>query len=128
MDDAENFDYVRTGKELLAGGVAGTLGILVGLPFDLVKVRMQVQQGRYKGGIDCFLRSVRKDGFTSLYRGMMAPVLSQMPINASLFAAEEAATRFLEPNVPKVRGAYAHMLLSHTVFCSCCTSLHRLTR
>jgi solute carrier family 25 (mitochondrial carnitine/acylcarnitine transporter), member 20/29 len=96
-----DIDYDRTAKELFAGGVAGTAGIIVGLPFDLVKVRVQVQPGKYKSGMDCFLRSVKKDGFMSLYRGMMAPVLSQMPINAVLFAAEEAASRFMEPGVKK---------------------------
>ena len=123
-----SFNYVRTCKELLAGGVAGTLGIVVGLPFDLVKVRMQVQPDRYKSGIDCFLRSVKKDGFTSLYRGMMAPVVSQMPINAVLFAAEEAATRFLEPGVPKVRfkaykALFVFLSVSELVF----SSIHCIT-
>lgn len=108
MDEIVNTEYdddevnlERVGKELMAGGLSGTLGIIVGLPFDIVKVRMQMYPSRYTSGINCFMTSVRADGFTSLYRGMMAPVISQSPINAILFAAEESAMRYLEPNVPK---------------------------
>ena len=83
----DEVDLARTAKELLAGGSACTVGIIVGLLFDLIKVRLQVQPGRYVSGWHCLTTSVRQDGFLSLYRGMMAPVLSQMPINAVLFAA-----------------------------------------
>jgi solute carrier family 25 carnitine/acylcarnitine transporter 20/29 len=98
-DDEVNMS--RVGKELAAGGFAGTAGILLGLPFDLIKVRMQVNPEMYVSGMQCFMQTVKADGFLSLYRGMMAPVLSQMPINAILFASEEACMRVLEPNVPK---------------------------
>ncbi len=36
------------GKELLCGGVAGTIGVFCGLPLDLVKVRMQNNPSKYR--------------------------------------------------------------------------------
>lgn len=111
----DEVDFARTAKELLAGGSAGTVGVIVGLPFDLIKVRLQVQPGRYKSGWHCLTNSVRQDGFKSLYRGMMAPVLSQMPINAVLFATEEAATRVLEPNVPKNQHKQSSQLIAGSI-------------
>jgi solute carrier family 25 carnitine/acylcarnitine transporter 20/29 len=108
-DDVVNMS--RVGKELVAGGIAGTAGILLGLPFDLVKVRMQCNPEMYVSGMQCFMQSVKADGFLSLYRGMMAPVFSQMPINAILFASEEACMRILEPNVPKAEQKnWSHVL------------------
>jgi len=47
LDDSQ-VNLARVGKELVAGGAAGTVGIVVGLPFDLIKVRMQVHPSRYR--------------------------------------------------------------------------------
>ena len=47
LDDSQ-VNLLRVGKELFAGGAAGTVGIVVGLPFDLIKVRMQVHPDRYR--------------------------------------------------------------------------------
>jgi solute carrier family 25 (mitochondrial carnitine/acylcarnitine transporter), member 20/29 len=109
-----DIDFMRTGKELFAGGLAGTFGIIVGLPFDLVKVRLQVQPGLYSSGYDCFRKTLKSEGFKALYRGMMAPVLSQMPINSVLFAAEEAATRYLEGGsvVPKSEQKHSNQYIA----------------
>jgi len=55
----------------LAGGMASVLA----LPFDFVKTRLQKQQplpdGRmpYSGFFDCGLKSIRSEGFFSLYKG-----------------------------------------------------------
>ena len=47
LDEAQT-NPVRVAKELIAGGFAGTIGIIVGLPFDLIKVRMQVHPDKYR--------------------------------------------------------------------------------
>jgi solute carrier family 25 carnitine/acylcarnitine transporter 20/29 len=72
LDDSE-VNFERVGKELFAGGISGVFGVIVGLPFDLIKVRMQVNPDLYRSGISCFIKTVKTDGFFSLYRGMMAP-------------------------------------------------------
>lgn len=60
---------------------AGMSLVLVGHPFDLVKVRMQtmhVAKGEkppYKNAMDCALQTVKKEGPRGLYRGMSAPLM-----------------------------------------------------
>jgi len=71
--DDEEINLTRVGKELAAGGLSGVIGVIVGLPFDIVKVRMQVNPEHYKTGMQTLRKIVKKDGFFSLYRGMMAP-------------------------------------------------------
>jgi hypothetical protein len=89
----------ETGKNLAAGGIAGSMGIFIGQPLDMIKVRMQTEQKRYATGLACFLDMVRKEGFLSLYRGMAAPVMGQFVQNALIFAGESVALRYLEPDM-----------------------------
>lgn len=50
-------------RSLAAGAVGGLCAVIVGHPFDLVKVRMQTaEKGVYSGALDCFRRGVAKDG------------------------------------------------------------------
>ena len=50
-------------RSLAAGAVGGLCAVIVGHPFDLVKVRMQTaEKGVYSSAIDCFRRGVAKDG------------------------------------------------------------------
>lgn len=66
----------------------------------------------FPSGLQCFWNSVKTDGSLSLYRGMLAPVVSQTPINAVLFAAEEVSMRVLEPNVPKEQQKFSSQMLA----------------
>lgn len=50
-------------RSLAAGGVGGVCAVLVGHPFDLVKVRLQTsEKGVYNGAIDCVRRGVAREG------------------------------------------------------------------
>lgn len=48
--------------ELFAGVVAGGANVVSGYPFDTVKVRLQAEQGVYKGPWHCFTSILRKEG------------------------------------------------------------------
>ncbi|KAG2202302.1 mitochondrial carrier domain-containing protein [Mucor mucedo] len=72
-------------KSFLSGGFGGMASVLVGQPFDLVKVRLQTSEGVYKNTADCFKQIVKKDGLTGLYRGMATPLASITPIFAVSF-------------------------------------------
>lgn len=83
-------DYVYAAiKDITFGSVAGMVGKMIEYPFDTVKVRLQSQSDhssyRYSGPIDCFRKSVRRDGAFSLYRGLSAPLLGAAVENSSLF-------------------------------------------
>uniref|UniRef100_A0A914VDV6 Mitochondrial carnitine/acylcarnitine carrier protein n=1 Tax=Plectus sambesii TaxID=2011161 RepID=A0A914VDV6_9BILA len=77
----------------LAGGVGGACTVIVGHPFDTVKVRLQTmpkpKPGEvvpFKGTFDCFRQTVAKEGFFALYKGMAAPLIGVSPLFAVYFA------------------------------------------
>ena len=71
---------------IVAGGFGGISSLIVGYPFDTVKVRLQtMDRGTYKGGIDCFKQMVMYEGTLSLYRGMSGLFLFATPRFALTF-------------------------------------------
>lgn len=50
-------------RSLAAGGVGGVCAVVVGHPFDLVKVRLQTaEKGVYNGAIDVVKRTIAREG------------------------------------------------------------------
>ena len=50
-------------RALAAGGVGGIFAVVVGHPFDLVKVRLQTaEKGVYSGAMDVVRRTIAKEG------------------------------------------------------------------
>ena len=50
-------------RSLVAGGVGGVCAVVVGHPFDLVKVRLQTaEKGVYSGAVDVVKRTVAREG------------------------------------------------------------------
>lgn len=54
-------------------------------PLDVVKTRVQLQQGKglgdegYNGMLDCFRKIIKNEGPSRLYRGITAPILMEAP-------------------------------------------------
>ena len=73
---------VSSFRSFVAGGVGGVCAVLVGHPFDLVKVRMQTaERGVYNGAIDVVKKSVARDGLRrGLYAGVSAPLAGVTPM------------------------------------------------
>jgi solute carrier family 25 carnitine/acylcarnitine transporter 20/29 len=75
-------------KELggfLAGIGSGVTKLVVGHPFDTIKIRMQVEglaSGRFKGPLDALLKTVRNEGFRGLYKGATAPLFGWTAIDS----------------------------------------------
>jgi len=86
--------------QFAAGAVAGVSEILVMYPLDVVKTRIQLQQGKgsgadaYNGMVDCFRKIVKNEGFSRLYRGIEAPILMEAPKRATKFAANDSWGKF----------------------------------
>lgn len=52
--------------EFIAGTVGGWAQVVVGHPFDTIKVRMQTQKaGQFSGPLDCLRKSVKYEGVFS---------------------------------------------------------------
>eukprot|EP00112_Aurelia_sp_Birch-Aquarium-sp1_P015601 Seg3474.1 transcript_id=Seg3474.1/GoldUCD/mRNA.D3Y31 product="Mitochondrial carnitine/acylcarnitine carrier protein" protein_id=Seg3474.1/GoldUCD/D3Y31 len=75
-------------KSFLAGGVGGVCLVASGHPLDTIKVRLQTQPKDaplYSGVIDCAKKTVAKEGFKGLYKGMTAPIIGITPLYAVCF-------------------------------------------
>lgn len=66
----------------------GCAGLLVGYPFDTVKVHLQTQDFKnplYRGTYDCLKKIIKKDSVGGLYRGISSPLASISVLNAIVF-------------------------------------------
>ncbi|KKA30607.1 hypothetical protein TD95_000845 [Thielaviopsis punctulata] len=74
-------------RSFAAGGFGGVCAVVVGHPFDLVKVRLQTaERGVYSSAVDVVRKSVAKDGLRrGLYAGVSAPLVGVTPMFAVSF-------------------------------------------
>ncbi|KAJ3149440.1 hypothetical protein HDU89_003804 [Geranomyces variabilis] len=58
-----------------AGLASGATKLIVGHPFDTVKVRLQTDgSSRFRGPLDCLRLTIRREGFRALYKGATPPL------------------------------------------------------
>lgn len=69
-------------RSLAAGGFGGICAVIVGHPFDLVKVRLQTsEKGVYSSALDVVRKGIARDGVRrGLYAGVSAPLLGVTPM------------------------------------------------
>lgn len=81
-------------RALAAGGFRGICAVVVGHPFDLVKVRLQTaERGVYASAADVVRRSVARDGLRrGLYAGVSAPLVGVTPMCEWAPAADHLAS------------------------------------
>ncbi|XP_061583112.1 cAMP-dependent protein kinase type II-alpha regulatory subunit-like [Cololabis saira] len=79
-------------KNFFAGGFGGVCLVFAGHPLDTIKVRLQTQPKakpgeilEYAGTIDCFKKTLAKEGVKGLYKGMAAPIIGVTPMFAVCF-------------------------------------------
>ncbi|XP_061668070.1 mitochondrial basic amino acids transporter-like isoform X1 [Syngnathoides biaculeatus] len=89
--------------DFLAGCIGGAAGVLVGHPFDTVKVRLQVQNVNkplYRGTFHCFQSIIRQESILGLYKGIGSPMMGLTFINAIVFGVQGNAMRMLGRDTP----------------------------
>lgn len=91
-------------RDLAAGGVGGVCAVVVGHPFDLVKVRLQTTSGVYNGAFDCVRKTIAREGMArGLYAGVSAPLVGVTPMFAVSFwgygVGKQLVDRFSEVEV-----------------------------
>lgn len=92
---ANRLNLSPTQKELLAGTVGGVAQVLVGQPFDLVKVLQQTSpSGTYKGPLDVAVKVFKNEGPRAFYKGTLTPLLGIGACVSIQFAAFGAAKRY----------------------------------
>jgi len=78
--------------QFLAGAIAGVSEILCMYPLDVVKTRFQLQTGKSQSIFGAFSSIIKNEGFSTLYRGIIPPILVEAPKRATKFAANEQYT------------------------------------
>ena len=64
----------RTLKDLFAGAVGGVAQVLLGQPFDIVKVRLQTTS-QYTGALDAATKIYQNEGALAFYKGTLTPLI-----------------------------------------------------
>ncbi|KAK9810326.1 hypothetical protein WJX72_008725 [[Myrmecia] bisecta] len=89
-------------KDLMAGTVAGSAQLVVGHPFDTIKVKLQSQpqpapgmKPMYSGALDATRQTIAKEGLQGLFKGMGAPLATVALFNAVLFTVRGQMERLL---------------------------------
>lgn len=69
-------DNVQVYKDVFGGTVGGIAQVLVGQPFDTVKVRVQsAPEGTYSGALDVVKKLIANEGFGGFFKGTLTPLI-----------------------------------------------------
>ncbi|TCD65347.1 Mitochondrial carrier protein ymc2 [Steccherinum ochraceum] len=96
----------KTVKDLTAGTAGGIAQVLVGQPFDIVKVRMQTSaKGTYTGMLDCAGGILKHEGPLAFYKGTLTPLLGiGVCVSIQFGALEHTKRYFARQNLAQGRG------------------------
>ncbi|KAF8315251.1 mitochondrial carrier [Clavulina sp. PMI_390] len=75
--------------QFIAGAIAGVSEILTFYPLDVVKTRMQLEQGVSPSMMTSFRNIIAQEGVGRLYKGLVPPLLLEAPKRAVKFAAND---------------------------------------
>ncbi|XP_012318408.2 solute carrier family 25 member 45 isoform X2 [Aotus nancymaae] len=102
-------------EEFVAGWISGAAGLVLGHPFDTVKVRLQTQT-TYRGIADCMVRIYRHESLLGFFKGMSFPIASIAVVNSVLFGVYSNALLLLTATSHQERRAqppsYMHIFLA----------------
>ncbi|KAI1807472.1 mitochondrial carrier [Daldinia bambusicola] len=98
-DAAQDIDAkgsaLDTAKDLVAGAAGGVAQVLIGQPFDIVKVRLQTSTA-YKSALDAATSIYAKEGPLAFYKGTLTPLLGIGACVSIQFGAFGYARRYFE--------------------------------
>lgn len=95
--------------DLIAGGIAGSASVIVGHPFDTIKVRLQTSS---PGAVNGLGVTSSFGGITSLFRGIGAPLSSAAVVNAIIFSSFAASSRMWDAYFHKPHNDSIHGVIS----------------
>ncbi|KAI1822450.1 mitochondrial carrier domain-containing protein [Xylaria intraflava] len=108
-DAAQDIDAkggsLDTAKDLFAGAVGGVAQVLIGQPFDIVKVRLQTTT-QYSSALNAATTIYAKEGPLAFYKGTLTPLLGIGACVSIQFGAFGYAKRYFETaNAARSAGA-----------------------
>lgn len=93
----------RTLKDLFAGAVGGVAQVLIGQPFDIVKVRLQTTS-QYSGALDAATQIYKNEGAAAFYKGTLTPLIGIGACVSIQFGGFHYARRAFEASNTEKRG------------------------
>lgn len=95
-------------KEYVAGLLAGVATVVIGHPFDTVKVKLQKHNTeahgmKYKNGLHCTARIVKSEGVKGLYRGATSSFLGMAFESSLLFGIYSRTKQKLQEGLQNTR-------------------------
>ncbi|GAQ87808.1 mitochondrial substrate carrier family protein [Klebsormidium nitens] len=78
---------------LLAGSTAGVVSTILTYPLELVKTRLTVERGVYRGVLHCFAQIIKEEGAAELYRGLAPSLVGIIPYAGSNYFAYDTLRR-----------------------------------
>eukprot|EP01088_Endostelium_zonatum_P020891 TRINITY_DN7919_c0_g1_i1.p1 TRINITY_DN7919_c0_g1~~TRINITY_DN7919_c0_g1_i1.p1 ORF type:complete len:289 (-),score=23.05 TRINITY_DN7919_c0_g1_i1:274-1140(-) len=91
-----------TKKRLKAGSLASMIAVVFGHPVDTIKVRLQtLPPSTFKGPLDCLIKSVRREGVFSLFKGITTPLLISGCISATSFGTYSYCYNYFSHLLPE---------------------------
>ncbi|KAK3901064.1 carrier protein YMC1, mitochondrial [Staphylotrichum tortipilum] len=89
----------QTAKDLFSGAAGGIAQVLIGQPFDIVKVRLQTTT-QYPSALSAATSIYRHEGALAFYKGTLTPLLGIGACVSIQFGAFHSARRWLEQRKP----------------------------
>ncbi|KAK9452632.1 mitochondrial carrier domain-containing protein [Dipodascopsis uninucleata] len=93
MADSIDSSLSRRLKDITAGFVGGAVQVLIGQPFDLVKVRLQT--GQFTTPVEAFRKTLTNEGPLAFYKGTLSPLFGVGVCVSIQFYAFHEARRFI---------------------------------
>ncbi|OAL26284.1 hypothetical protein AYO20_10161 [Fonsecaea nubica] len=90
-----NTSWARTAKDLFAGAAGGVAQVLLGQPFDIVKVRLQTTT-TYPSALSCASSILQNEGPLAFYKGTLTPLIGIGACVSVQFGAFHYARRAFE--------------------------------
>ncbi|CAK7231855.1 carrier protein ymc1 [Sporothrix eucalyptigena] len=94
-DDAKEGSGLQTAKDLFSGAVGGVAQVLIGQPFDIVKVRLQTSSA-YPNALSAATAIWKSEGPLAFYKGTLTPLLGIGACVSIQFGAFHQARRWFE--------------------------------
>lgn len=90
-------DKAQVLKDLFGGTVGGIAQVIVGQPFDTVKVRLQsAPEGTYNGALDVIKRLIANEGPKGFYKGTLTPLIGVGACVSVQFSVNEYMKRYYD--------------------------------
>ncbi|KAK4203508.1 putative mitochondrial carrier [Triangularia verruculosa] len=97
----------QTVKDLFSGAAGGIAQVLIGQPFDIVKVRLQTST-TYPSALTAATSIYRHEGPLAFYKGTLTPLLGIGACVSIQFGAFHSARRYLESLSPGGKSQLSH--------------------